>query len=49
LHLACPEDGPSIDFYDAFNVLERPYRVEFYTDSFRRGINKLAVSYGVNR
>ncbi len=39
--LTCDEDGPSIDICDAFAVLERPYRIELYTDTFRRGILKL--------
>jgi hypothetical protein len=39
--LTCDEDGPPMDIYDAFAVLERPYRVELYTDTFRRGILKL--------
>lgn len=40
--LTCAEeDGPSIDICDAFTVLERPYRIELYTDTFRRGILKL--------
>jgi hypothetical protein len=41
LPMQCDEDGPAIDFYDAFTVMERPYRVEFYTDTFRRGVNRL--------
>jgi hypothetical protein len=41
LPLSCDEDGPAIDFYDAFTVLERPYRIEFYTDTFRRGVSRL--------
>jgi len=35
------EQGPDIDFFDAFTVLERPWRVEMYTDTFRRGVAKL--------
>jgi hypothetical protein len=41
LPVTCDADGPPIDFYDAFTVLERPYRIEFYTDTFRRGIDRL--------
>uniref|UniRef100_A0AB39CDH9 Uncharacterized protein n=1 Tax=Pseudomonas phage HRDY3 TaxID=3236930 RepID=A0AB39CDH9_9VIRU len=41
VQLACGPDGPDIDTCDAFNVLERPYRVELYTDTFRRGVAKL--------
>jgi hypothetical protein len=39
--LTCDEDGPAIEFYDAFTVLERPYRIELYTDTFRRGVHRL--------
>lgn len=46
LPVTCDEDGPSIDICDAFQVLERPYRVEFYTDTFRRGINRLRELQG---
>lgn len=41
LPLACGMEGPSIDICDAFAVLERPYRIEFYTDTFRRGLHRL--------
>lgn len=30
-----------------FPILERPMRIEFYADTFRKGIAKLRQSYGV--
>ena len=47
LQLATDVEGPSVVVCDAFNVLERPWRVEFYVDSFRRGLSKLRVAHGL--
>lgn len=41
VQLTCGEDGPDIDICDSFTVLERPWRVELYTDTFRRGVATL--------
>jgi len=35
------------DFASCFSVLDRPSRVEMYTDTFRKGIAQLRVIYGV--
>lgn len=46
LPLNCGADGPRIDFYDAFMIHEKPYRVDLYIDSFRKGLIKLVALQG---
>ena len=41
-------EGPLPEEFDGvFNVLERPYRIEFYADTFRKGIVNLRKQYKV--
>lgn len=36
-----------VRIHEYFDLLERPQRIEFYADTFRKGIAQLRKSYGV--